>query len=215
MKNTICQYGIIKVCIIIFIFDNAHSQNFDLGTASLISYNVTQDTLIYETESFDKLGSILLPQIHNNKVYVAFAFNLYCFDLYTGKPIWHKDFPGGEEHLATARFTLHDDMLILKMPNNGLYALNANSGGTIWFNEKGGFNPSSLITHKNHVYYTGGRKLYAVNLDNGEVVWEYEPTPRLKDNINASFDNGVAIDEDLGFLYVADGVYLYAVKLIE
>jgi len=193
-----------------FIYDRSDI-DATAGEVYLISINVTQDTVIYQTGSWDGLGAIYPPVIDGDKLYVASAKRFFCFDLVTGIPIWQMDFEGGTDHMLSGRYLVIDDKVILKDTAKDLYALDKESGTVIWHNPNAGSVPSDIVYHNEYLYYTSGDgHLYAFEEETGETIWK-ERSPHENGDFSLT---GVAINEDLGLLYTSDKFYVYAFEVL-
>lgn len=194
--------------IIVFVYDLADI-NATLGEAYFLAYNLTQDTLVYRTGSWDRLASVRLPLIHEDRAFIALQRTFNCFDLATGELIWKQEFDGGINNLITAEYEVYEGTVIVKMSNNDLYAFKISDGSIVWHIPNAGIVASRLKIYDGIVYYVGD-KLRAVKASTGEVIWAYDSS------FAPHFDgHGVGINPDLGYLYTTDGVYLYAIPLIE
>lgn len=193
--------------IITFIYDRA-DLNATLGETYLLAYNLTQDTLVYKTGSWDRLASVRLPLIKDSKVFIPLKRTFSCFNIETGDLIWKKEFDGGLDNLISSRSIIYENMVIVKMTNDDLYAWDINTGNEIWHIPDAGIVASPLKIHDGFLYYVGD-KLRAIDVIAGEIIWSYESP------FTNHFDgHGVAINPDLDYLYATDGLYLYGIPLL-
>jgi outer membrane protein assembly factor BamB len=147
-------------------------------------------------------GSRSVPAIDGNKVYSCGPYgDLYCIDINTHKPIWHKnimkDFGGIKIPVwaITQCPLIYGDLLIVSYsqdPNSGLVAFNKLTGKIIWKTEAIGnetyaspsvakiagedqivmvFSSTNTFMHKEAKISKG--KIIGLKPQTGEILWEY------------------------------------------
>ncbi len=201
----------------ILIFQN-RSHNFTVGDGKidLYAYNLTQEKIEWVHEDITESGnsSVYQPIVHNDMVYFQGLKSLHCYNIETGDLVWERKFP--EAGFLTCNMVLADDKLIANGDAANLWALNLDTGETIWNNTTiKSHNSGNMIYHKGIVYFTseGNGTLCAVETSNGSTIWE-EDSPNEDDN-STYFKGGVAINPTLNHLYVIDGAFAMCIKLPE
>jgi outer membrane protein assembly factor BamB len=109
--------------------------------------------------------------IDKNRLYVSFAFDeIRSFDLSSGRLLW-KSFEPSKQHRQPF-MTLSGQRLIVVQAESRIYALDSQSGATVWENylNDGLYDPVAVNTEQ--VVVTGGKKVYGVEVKDGLVRWE-------------------------------------------
>lgn len=206
----------------IFIFQN-RSWNFSVsdGKVDFYAYNRSKKNMEFIIEDIEPSGNsnVLPPLIDDNKAYILGERNLHCIDLINRSILWQKGFPGGGHHLLFSNIIIDDNRIIVKPDNPHIYAFDKNTGDLIWATqETAGSSPSHMQFRNGVVYYTaeGNGKLYAVRTADGKVLWA-EDSPQDGDikYPSASFQNGVAINGNLGYIYAQDKYFMMCFKISE
>ena len=177
---------------------------------------MTQDTLAWKIDSITPTGnsSVRLPIIDNDHIYFQGSQGASCIDASTGTILWQRQFPG--ESFFHASNILVDDKLILNGTTDHIYALSTQTGSLLWDNPDSGSTVDNMVHYKGVVYFSsdGNGKLYAVDVDTGKELWAYD-SPNADKYPGAVFINGVAINEELGYLYTTDNIFAMCIKLEE
>lgn len=137
---------------------------------------------------------------------------VYGINLQTGELIYSTPIP---EDLLTTDFILFDDRVMFVDNPGNFHILDAGTGAILDIIPDCGGNVSNMIHHKGIVYFTsaGDGRLYAVDIENKEVVWRWK-SPHRKEQGYAQFTfAGVAIDRENGWLYTSDRVYAMCLEL--
>lgn len=117
------------------------------------------------------IGKIISsPVVSDERVFVGNKDgDVYCFDILTGKEIWH--------------IILDDDIYISDNCNDYLfissgehfYKINKENGETIWVYQTDGMITSKSIVSDNIVYFgSWDNNMYAVDVDTKATIWTYE-----------------------------------------
>lgn len=142
-------------------------------------YNLTQKK--WEYERMPMLSDVKLgieseagggnyPNIIGDKVYFAVNMWVGCYDLMTGKRLWF-------QRLTPA--SLFSDMIVAegKLLANGmnakLYALDPETGRTLWTQESSGIG-SAMHYQEGVVYYIASQKLLATRVSDGKLLWKLD-----------------------------------------
>jgi outer membrane protein assembly factor BamB len=135
----------------------------------LMLYNLTKRQLLYD--SVQKTNSVGgLPQIVGTKVYMDIGRSLQCNDIYTGKLLWKKDF---ESSFIVSGLTVSDGKVFAGCEDTNFYCLDAETGNTLWqLNGVAGGSHKPFVM--NGVVYFTRTYLYAVDIQNGQVLWKRE-----------------------------------------
>ncbi|MFY8001590.1 MAG: PQQ-binding-like beta-propeller repeat protein, partial [Candidatus Kapaibacteriota bacterium] len=135
----------------------------------LILYNLTKRLLVYDSLQQAR-GAIHLPEIYNTKVYMCIGGGIQCNDIYTGKPLWRRDF---QTSFLFSGLTVSDGKVFAGGEDTNFYCLDAETGSTLW-QLKGIVGGSDKPFVMNGVVYFTRTYLYAVDIQNGQVLWKRE-----------------------------------------
>lgn len=204
----------------IFLFQN-RSYRFGAnqdGQIDFYAYNFSKKKMEFILQDIEPTGNsnVLPPVVDGDRAYVLGARNLHCIDLKDQAILWQKGFPGFGHHLMLSNLIVDGTRLIVKPDNDALYAMDKYTGDLIWSTYEAGHGPSHMKYCNGMVFYTaeGDGKLFAVNTSNGQIIWaEDSPHDGNPKYPSASFQNGVAINEDLGYLYAQDRHFMMCFKL--
>jgi len=152
-------------------------------------YNVDQSAWVYSKKPSVRLadGGGIVPHslIHNNKVYEAFERTMVCHDLLTGELLWTKY----HDPQPFWGIGFVADKLIAVSQDETIHCLDPETGNKIWELTKVTANPSAIRELNGIAYFTGGGgKFFAIDVDAGEVIWEFLPP-----EYSGAFMNGVRI----------------------
>lgn len=195
-----------------FYFDYPFGNRLDL-----YAWNITQkryEWIINDPEPLDGNSSVGDPVIHDGKLYFRGGYTLFCIDIATGAILWQRKFENHLEHLVISALVLAEGKLILQTAYGFLYALNPQTGSIIWKSEWHGGNCKQMLYYKGNVYFASGGdgKLHAVRVSDGRTIWK-EKSPNAGKYGTSSITTGIAINEQLGYLYTTDDRYLICIKL--
>lgn len=167
-----------------------------------------------DTLPHDWNSSVTAPLVIEQTLVFPGEENLYGIDINTGDILWHASIPEGT--LLTG-LVEHEGFVYLVGNLGTLYKVDWRTGRYGYVTKGYGGNVSNMIIHDDLLYFVSGAngRLYAVNVDTAEKVWE-EKAPNRDDFGFATFGlGGIAIDHEAGILYTADRVAAYALKLPE
>ena len=153
--------------------------------------------------SYETLGPILAcPTIVNDKVYVGSQDEyLYCLDYSTGEEIWK--FKTNTVVLATV--AVIDGVVYTGADDGHVYALDADDGTEVWTTTVGPFAPGNLsarwtfgtsspIVEGNRIYVGSvDSKLYCLNKNSGQILWDFETVPGEKRAFITSLKTSAAV----------------------
>lgn len=189
-----------------------------LGKVDLIAYNINQDSALFEITNLEANSNVSTPLIWNNKIYFQGAQMLFCIDNQTGATIWKRRFFDSGENLLTSNLLIEENKLFVNPGNRNLYALDPQTGRMIWKIQDSGSNCSDMVYHQGIIYFTslGRGLLYAIEGKTGKQLWA-EKSPNRKSGFQKAVfgRGGIAVNEKLGLLYVSDGFFALAAKLVE
>lgn len=151
--------------VITYLYDNNSRSLFGL-------YNLTRQQWIYQRiplSSQETGGTTALPPvIDNDKVYIATAYSIGCFDLMTGKRIWlHRI-----SYASTfSNIMIQEGKLLANCNDAKLYCLDPETGATLW-SQKSSAIGSDLYYQDGVVYYIASKNLLAVEVATGKLLWD-------------------------------------------
>jgi outer membrane protein assembly factor BamB len=171
------------------------------------------------------------PTINQGKLFVPFLNGLVrCFDVNNGKMLWETQLP----QPITGHLTFADGKLFIPA-SQSLFALNE-KGEIIWQRKLGGnLESRPFIKGKNLYIGAWDKNLYAINIENGEIIWQkeqarsryYSPAtcaPILWGNkliLTQPYDNSakrgglLALDDKVELIWQVDGNFGYSTPVID
>lgn len=153
-----------------------------------------------------------------NRVYASFGSDLInCLDSKTGKLIWQQKL----QEIVRSYPILEDNVLYLQTVNNGMYSINADNGGILWY--KSGINGEvsvvsivSPIIYKNVIIMQDGHgNINALNKYTGFEEWSFDEANISLENILNDVKIAVyqpLIAENFLYFYTSAG-YLFKLNL--
>ncbi len=163
------------------------------------------------------------PEIPGN----AGRANVYAFNPDNGSVIWRTHLP---TKLNTSLMTQYQGKIFAPGYDGNMYALDAYSGQVLWTYSikndpvypgvpQSSNSPSSAIPAGNTIFFGAPSGVYAVDIDNGKLIWRKKPLPtcqgaQVTSSGNTTIVNGsptcsivpVAATKDTVFTYI-DGLY--------
>lgn len=199
-----------------------------IGTGNrtdIIAYNVTQKKEYFRFNNIDRFGtgSTQPPYVLNDKAYVPLARDIICFNMLTKSIQWQKDFSAN--FTSGIPFIFVENKFFIKPDNRALYQIDPETGSELWVDRDNGSSCSDMIYHDGLLYYAcnGNGKLYAIEVATGKKIWaERSPNQfvnkfngfKARSNANIG-DSGVAINAELGYIYVSDFYFAMCLKLFK
>jgi len=124
-------------------------------------------------------GSNTAPIIENGKLYINDGWQMFCIDIKTKKLIWKYKC----KEWISVDAVLSGNILLVCDPEEGLKALNKNTGKILWKNEEYifdiGINNEPPVVVKDKIYfkYCDRNKDYeeylcCININNGNLIWK-------------------------------------------
>lgn len=140
--------------------------------------------------------------------------HLLAFDVNTGDIIWQKLLPDFGVDIDFYK----ENMIVTSNDKSAVYCLNQKTGNLVWEQPFAqmtteqrsdlSFSFDESIIFKNYHLSTQGRRLLALNADNGEIVF-FDHTTLPEGYLN----NGIAVNEQKGVFYAVDGRRIICYKL--
>jgi outer membrane protein assembly factor BamB/predicted phosphodiesterase len=171
------------------------------------------------------------PTLNQGKLFVPFLNGFVrSFDVNNGKMLWETQLP----QPITGHLTFADGKLFIPA-SQSLFALNE-KGEIIWQRKLGGnLESRPLIKGKNLYIGAWDKNLYAINIENGEIIWQkeqarsryYSPatcSPILWGNkliLTQPYDNSakrgglLALDDKGELIWQVDGNFGYSTSVID
>ncbi len=194
-----------------------YHSDIELGPASteiyLVAYNVDTETTLFEKGSLDVGASVNSAVIYEGKVYLGTLNNYYCIDAVSGEIVWHREMPAGESSMFSA-WIVEDGKMIVKTDGDAMYALDAETGNTVWKIDTG--QSCSDLTYYSGVVYYGCRingEIHAIDIETGTDYWGYKPPSN--EFQYAMFLVNPGVDKDKGLIYICDRYYLYCLEAVK
>lgn len=192
----------------------------------VVAFNVTKKENYFRFDNIDPYftGSVGVPFILNNKVYMPLNRSVVCIDMIKKQKVWEKEFGLGGHFLNGSSFLFVENKFFVKPNNESLYQLDPDTGLEIWVDKNGGgAGPSDMVYNEGIIYYTGDgtAKIYALDIAAKKYIWA-EKSPnyfynkfngkKRYDNANIGF-GGIAIDPVNRLLYTSDNYFAMCLKL--
>ncbi len=181
-------------------------ENVNRRFCNLISYNITTDTVLWEKENVDHVGSITeSPRIEGDRIYFIGTRDVSCFNKYTGELIWktHVVEDGGVLLTSTPIYTR--DTIFLLSTTEDVTALDKVTG-RILFNNKCSGNGHYLTLYKDRLY-RAFIEFDIIDAKDGEVLLNIKYTHNYSRRTAGVWSNGVTIDPETELMYVEDGFF--------
>lgn len=189
----------------------------------IVAYNITQKKEYFRFDNIDRLGlgSTQPPYVLGDKVFVPLIQDVICFNMPTKTIQWQKDFCAN--FTGGIPFIFVENKFFVKPVNRTLYQIDLETGNELWVDKDNGSGCSDMIYHNGLLYYTcdGVGKIYAIEVATGKKIWaERSPNQfankfngfKARSNANIG-DSGVAINAELGYIYVSDFYFAMCLKL--
>jgi outer membrane protein assembly factor BamB len=183
------------------------------GKVDLISYNFSQDTLMWKKEDMTiaRSSNVIPPVIYQDKIYFAGSKNIYCLDLFTGDEIWHTNPSPTNSGYFTSHYKIIDDKLIVNDDEWNLMALEPSTGETLWHIPEMG--NTNTLEHYGDILFVSNDNLIAIDIKRGEIIANF-PSPNLEVRPGASFySEGIGIDHENKKVFVSDGYFLICLEI--
>ena len=108
-----------------------------------------------------------------------YDLNVYAWNAATGAEIWKTELPNDGRTFVSSPAAGSGRVIIGSgFPAHSLHALDAATGQVLWSAPLGdataiGYTSSPALTASHAFAGSGGGTLYAVNLSNGDIAWEF------------------------------------------
>lgn len=191
-------------------------QSSNREVVDVYCYNVTQDTLMWKTESIQGaplFGYFLSvwsnPQIdvENNLIYFQFNKAMICMNIRDGSVVWDTFFPNS--FMSISNQIIYEDKLIFHEDFNSLTALDRFTGELIYRSQIGYLNTERLdVWNDNIVYVQDNIKL--VDPSTGEVWRELKVSDSPWSNQEVSMPY---FDDDNKRMYYYDGFAIICAEI--
>lgn len=196
--------------------------NLDSNKALLVGYNLSTQTFDWEKNYRPNPLAEFSVFMFTNHQGIVYAFasgyfqtsHLLAFDVNTGDIIWQKLLPDFGVDIDFYK----ENMIVTSNDKSAVYCLNQKTGNLVWEQPFAqmtteqrsdlSFSFDESIIFKNYHLSTQGRRLLALNADNGEIVF-FDHTTLPEGYLN----NGIAVNEQKGVFYAVDGRRIICYKL--
>ncbi len=145
--------------------------------------------------------------IENNLFFLDAGSNVISFDLSKRKLNWKKNIvlQNEKNHNIGGGIALYKDMVIVNSPYGQIISLDKNSGTEIWIKDIDAPLRSSPTIYDNKLFsLTVSNKLYALNIENGDLLWEHQG---LFNNTTLMNSPKVAVDENIVIVPYSNGEF--------
>tara|TARA_E500000178_G_C17024451_1_gene757248 strand:- start:47 stop:1369 length:1323 start_codon:yes stop_codon:yes gene_type:complete len=146
------------------------------------------------------------PVIYKNNIFFLDAkSNVISFDLIEKRIIWKKNISseGEKNHDIGGGLAIYKDTLIINSPYRQIISLDIESGEVIWVKDiESALRSSPTIYDNKLLSLTLGNKLYALNAESGDLLWEHQG---LFNNTTLMSSPKVAIDENIVIVPYSNG----------
>ena len=179
--------------------------------ASLISYNVTADTVLWERDRIDATGALVELRIEGERIYFIGDRHVECVNKYTGATIWktRASFDGGVLLASNPLYT--DKRIVIGTTTGYITSIDKETGRRMYYRDIN-VNGFYLTLHEERLY-TANVSLNVVDYWTGRLLLEIRKPPSYSRRTPGSWDNGVVIDSETDLLYVEDGFFAICMTL--
>jgi outer membrane protein assembly factor BamB len=146
------------------------------GTNYLSNYNLTDDRWEYENIEIEGdrfVSASNSMEIYQDKIYITYDNQIYCYKVMTGELIWKQNLTG---FIGYSGFTIGDSILVANCEETFTYGTSPETGQILWKVKSGG--TTSPIAIMNGVaYFSGGSdgRLNAIDVTTGQYLWKLKP----------------------------------------
>ena len=186
----------------------------DIGRkrANLISYNVTADTVLWEVEKIDRVGSNdRPPHIDGDRIYFIGTRHVECIDKHTGETIWKTRAVDDRGDLLVSTPIYTDDTIFLNSSNWYLIAIDKESGRRLYYRKMTG-QGIYMTLYKGRIY-RARVKLDVIDAKSGRVLLTIKKSHNYSRRTPGKWWNGVVIDPETELMYVEDGFFAMCLTL--
>lgn len=183
------------------------------GKVDLISYNMTQDTLVWKQEDLTvaRSSNVIPPVIFREKIYFAGSKNIYCLDLHTGEKLWHTNPSPTNSGYFTSHYKIIDNKLIVNDDEWNLMALDPISGRTIWHIPDMG--NTNTLEHYCDILFVSNDNLFAIDVRKGEVIAKFDSPNKLIKPDATFYAEGIGVDAKNKRIFVSDSYFLMCLEI--
>jgi len=189
-------------------------KDFKRDKANLISYNITVDTVLWERDSVDKVGSIVeSPRIEGDRIYFIGTRHVECFDRNTGETLW-KTVVVDDGGFLLANVPIYtEDAIYLLSSTDDIIGLSKEDGRLIYGRKCKG-NGSYLTLYKDRLY-RAYITMDVIDAKSGRVILTIKKSHNYSRRTPGKWRNGVVIDPEMELMYVEDGFFAMCLTLPE
>ncbi len=174
----------------------------------------TTDSILWEVYSPGYFG---IPSFIENNHLVTMRFlgltnaPIECYDLTTGDLLWSQDVTGqsGRSLPVGLRDNRVYAVRYTESTNDTLYALDASTGNQLWtaaVTVAPYITTSATFDDDGFVYIEGYQKIYKLDPENGELIWEMPTIPLASGSgeiaINSAINKGYTVEQIQGQAFV-------------
>jgi outer membrane protein assembly factor BamB len=181
------------------------------GKTYISLYNFSQRKELYstacnpDTSIWNDGGTYGLPIVWNSRIFITVNTSILCHDLRTGKALWRRDFPAD---FGFAGITLANGKIIGNCENEIMYALDPETGATLWQEPSSGTSSTPFVMN-GVIYLAGGGDgmFHAIDADTGKHIWRIA-SPEAQRGVYF-FDHVTGAD---GRVFVSSRTTMYCYK---
>ncbi|MDA8693193.1 PQQ-binding-like beta-propeller repeat protein [Saprospiraceae bacterium] len=176
-------------------------------------YNMDENEWVYDKSPIgivesNNSGNI---DVDDSSVYIAAGRFIESYNLLTGEQVWSKEFPN---NFNFSGIIAVGDRVIGNCENQELYIIEASTGRRIWTGDGSGTSSKLIGRELNGVIYISGggpNTLYAIDINNGNTLWDISATEYEDFNSNWKKDLYVIPGEkdSLGKIVIASSEKIY------
>ena len=179
--------------------------------ASLISYNVTADTVLWERDRIDATGALVELRIEGDRIYFIGDRHVECVNKYTGATIWKtRDVHDkGDFLINTPLYT--EDRIYLLSSSQKIMAIDKKFGRVLYYRGINGVG-SYLTLHKGKLY-RAFIYMDVIEANSGRLLLTIKKSHNYSRRTPGKWSDGVTIDPETDLLYVEDGFFAICMTL--
>lgn len=142
-----------------------------VGAAQLlVALNAQSGAVVWQFESAEPIASS--ASVAGDAVYVADFTHLYAVDLQSGRPRWQ--FAHDTMTLFFAPIVVNE--MVMAVDHDTIYALARSDGHPLWQRTFADREVMPAAATNEQIYVKSVNQLWALNAQNGEVLWNYAAT---------------------------------------
>ncbi|KAB2814051.1 outer membrane protein assembly factor BamB family protein [Phaeocystidibacter luteus] len=182
------------------------------GETTIFAYNLTADSLQWESERLETFCGFVPLQVHGPQVYGMIDSNFVALSMEDGSVKWKTPLPdwmGFPSDLRHGDFHVSSGKIVLKGTSPYFACLDAEDGTLLWTTEDGYYHNlnSRFVVYQNRIYCSNAG-LAIVDLETGQRIVDKEVCDKL-----GYIQGDIVLDPERGVMYMQNGKDALCVRI--